>query len=92
MSIEDRIPQLTDKELENLHDNAERIAKGSASKQQAEASRLLPIIADALVERKKTRATELAEKKVVRQKDMADARAKKAAARKAAKAEEASAE
>jgi hypothetical protein len=92
VSIEDRIPQLTDKELENLHDNAERIAKGAASKQQAEAARLLPIIADALVERKKTRATEAAEKKVVRQKDMADARAKKAAARKAAKAEEASAE
>jgi len=87
VSIEDRIPQLTDKELENLHDNAERISKGAASKQQAEAARLLPIIADALVERKKTRATELAEKKVVRQKDMADARAKKAAARKAAKAE-----
>ena len=87
MSIEDRIPQLTDKELENLHDNAERISKGAASKQQAEAARLLPIIADALVERKKTRATEAAEKKVVRQKDMADARAKKAAARKAAKAE-----
>ena len=92
MSIEDRIPQLTDKELENLHDNAERISKGAASKQQTEAARLLPIIADALVERKKTRATEAAEKKVVRQKDMADARAKKAAQRKAAKAEEASAE
>jgi len=87
VSIEDRIPQLTDKELENLHDNAERISKGAASKQQTEAARLLPIIANALVERKKTRATEAAEKKVTRQKDMADARAKKAAQRKAAKAE-----
>ena len=51
MSIEDRIPQLTDKELENLHDNAERISKGAASKQQVEAARLLPIIAEALVQR-----------------------------------------
>ena len=85
MSIEDRIPQFTDKELENLHDNAERIAKGAASKQQAEAARLLPIIADALAERRKTRTVEAAEKKVARQKDMAEARAKKAAARKAAK-------
>ena len=58
MSIEDRIPQLTDKELENLHDNADRISKGAASKQQTEAARLLPIIANALVERKKTRASE----------------------------------
>ena len=55
--------------------------------QQTEAARLLPIIANALVDRKKTRATEAAEKKVTRQKDMADARAKKAAQRKAAKAE-----
>ena len=87
MSIEDRIPQLTDKELENLYDNAERISKGAATKQQVEAARLLPIIAEALAERKKTRASEAAEKKVARQKDMAEARAKKAAARKAAKAE-----
>jgi hypothetical protein len=89
VSIEDRIPQLTDKELENLHDNAERISKGAASKQQAEAARLLPIIAEALAERRKTRAGEAAEKKFARQKDMAEARARKAAARKAAKQAEA---
>ena len=58
----------------------------AVQKQQAEAARLLPIIAEALSERKKTRASEAAEKKVARQKDMAEARAKKAAQRKAAKA------
>ena len=87
MTIEDRIPEMTDKELENLLANAERISKTPASKKQAEAERLFPIIAEALVERRKTRVTEAAEKKVARQKDLADARAKKAANRKKASAE-----
>ncbi len=87
MAIEDQIPQMTDKELENLHANAERISKTPASKKQADAERLLPIITEALAERRKTRVTEAAEKKVARQKDLADARAKKAASRKKAAAE-----
>ena len=49
MSLEARIPEMSEKELENLQANAERIAKGAASKQQAEAERLLPIIAEAMV-------------------------------------------
>jgi hypothetical protein len=93
LSIEDRMPDMTDKELQNLHDNATRISQGAATKQQAEALRLLPIVTEAIANRKIQRATEAADKKAVRQKDLADARAKKAAARKAAKeAEQASAE
>lgn len=82
MAIEDQIPKMTDKELENLHANAVRIAQGPASKRQAEAERLLPIIAEALAAAQKARAAETAEKKVARQKDLADARAKKAAQKK----------
>lgn len=85
MSIEDKIPSMSVSDLENLQDNALRISKGGASKQQAEAQRLLPIIADALAAQRKVRNAEIAEKKVVRQKEMAEARAKKTALRKAAK-------
>jgi len=83
MSLEERIPEMSEKELENLQANAERIAKGSASKQQAEAERLLPIIAEAIVARKAARSVEMAEKKVTRQKEMAVTRARKAASKKA---------
>lgn len=83
MSLEARIPEMTEKELENLQDNALRLSKGAASKQQAEAERLLPIIAEALVERRKTKAAETAEKKVARQKEMAEGRARRTASRKA---------
>ncbi len=88
MSIEDKIPAMTVSELENLQDNALRISKGAASKQQAEAERLLPIIAEALVVQRKQRLVDIAEKKVVRQKELAEARAKKTAMRKAAAAEQ----
>ena len=40
MSLEARIPEMSEKELENLQANAERIMKGGASKQQVEAERL----------------------------------------------------
>ena len=84
MALEDRIPEMTEKELENLEANAMRIAKAGASKQQAEAERLLPIIAAALVARRQSKAVDMAEKKAERQKQLAEARAKKAAARKQA--------
>jgi len=83
MSLEERIPEMSEKELENLQANAERIAKGAVSKQQAEAERLLPIIAEAMVTRKAARSVEMAEKKVTRQKEMAATRARKAASKKA---------
>ncbi len=90
MTIEERIPDLTDKELENLRDNAERLSTAGKAAQQAEATRLLPIIAAAMETRRVARTAELADKKRVRQAGMAEARAKKKAARKAEAAERAS--
>ncbi len=83
MSLEARIPEMTEKELENLQFNAERLVKAGAPKQQAEAERLLPIIAEAMAAKKIARTAELAEKKVTRQKDMAAARARRTASKKA---------
>ncbi len=83
MSLAERIPEMTEKELENLQANAERIMKGGVAKQKEEAERLLPLIAEALIERKKTKLADAAEKKVTRQKDMAASRARRAASKKA---------
>jgi len=87
VTIEERIPEMTDKELENLRVNAERLAQSGASKQQVEAARLLPIIAAAVEERRAANAVALVERKKVRQQGMAAARARKVSARKAAAAE-----
>lgn len=87
MTIEERIPEMTDKELENLRVNAERLAQSGAPKQQAEAARLLPIIAAAAETRKTVNAAALVERKKARQVTMAATRAKKVSARKAAAAE-----
>ncbi len=83
MSIEALIPGMSEDELENLQVNATRIAKGASSKQQAEAERLLPIIAEALVVRRGVDSVASAEKKAARAKDIAAARAKRTAQRKA---------
>jgi hypothetical protein len=88
LTLEDKIPAMSVAELENLHANALRISQGAVNKQQAEAARLLPIIAEALERQRAASAVEAAEKRAVRQKDMAAARAKKTAARKAAASEE----
>jgi hypothetical protein len=91
MAIDDRIPSMTDKELDNLRANAERLAQSGSPAQKAEAARLLPLIDTASKERKVTNAAAAAEKKVARQQTLAEARAKKAAAKKAAAAEAAEA-
>jgi hypothetical protein len=83
MTIEDRIPEFTDKELENLHDNALRLSTTGKPAQQAEAARLLPIISAAIEARRVARNVELAEKRREPDASMAEARAKKKAARKA---------
>jgi hypothetical protein len=44
MLIDSRIADLSDKELEDLHGNAIRLAQSGAGAQRAEAERLLPII------------------------------------------------
>jgi hypothetical protein len=52
MAIEDRIPEMTDKELAVLHDNAKRLALSGAVKQQTDAERLTPLIEAELAARK----------------------------------------
>jgi hypothetical protein len=86
MAIDDRIPEMTDKELDNLRANAERLAQSGTAAQKAEAARLLPIIETASQARRVTNAAAAAEKKKARAETLAEARAKKAAAKKAAAA------
>ena len=52
MSIEDRIPTLTDKELASLQENAMRLALSGSVKQKADCERVLPLIDAELAERK----------------------------------------
>jgi hypothetical protein len=66
MAIEERIPQMSDKELDNLLANARRLAQSGAAKQKAEAERLIPIVERAVAERKAKRAEELVETKKLR--------------------------
>jgi hypothetical protein len=63
MPIDDRIGGMTDKELENLNENAARLAKSGSPAQRAEADRLLPIIGEALQARGEAARTALAAKK-----------------------------
>jgi hypothetical protein len=56
MKLDARIGDLSDKELEDLHGNAIRLAQSGAPAQQAEAERLLPAIG-AEVERRMRRRT-----------------------------------
>lgn len=82
MPIDDRISGMTDKELENLHENAVRLSKSGAPKQQAEAARLLPII-DAAIEVRTTAAREASEAKKAAQRAARPKAKRKPAAEKA---------
>jgi hypothetical protein len=52
MTIDERIPALTDKELASLQDNAVRLALSGSAKQKSESERLMPLIDAELAERK----------------------------------------
>ena len=52
MTIDERIPALTDKELASLQDNAVRLALSGSTKQKSESERLMPLIDAELAERK----------------------------------------
>ena len=52
MSIDERIPSLTDKELASLQENAMRLALSGSLKQKADCERVLPLIDAELAERK----------------------------------------
>ncbi len=57
MTIDEKLPSLTDKELTTLRSNAQRLGASGTPKQQAEASRLLPLIS-AELDGRKARAPE----------------------------------
>ncbi len=52
MSIDERIPSLSDKELASLKDNAARLGLSGSVRQKSESERLTPLIDAELAERK----------------------------------------
>ncbi|MGD9981132.1 MAG: hypothetical protein AB7H66_08645 [Hyphomonadaceae bacterium] len=70
--IGDRIPDLTDKELERLHANAIRLQASGSTAQREQAEALLPLLGTALEERRAARVAVQAETR------KANARKKKA--------------
>lgn len=52
MTIGDRIPDLSDKELESLHANAVRLKDSGSANQRQQAEELLPLFGVALEERR----------------------------------------
>lgn len=77
MKIDARIGDLSDKELENLHGNAIRLAQSGTASQQTEAERLLPIIG-AEVEQRARRRSAAAMEARQQKKEAASARRRKA--------------
>lgn len=55
MGIEDRIPNLSDKELDILHANAVRLAQSGTTQQRQQAETLLPLIDAAVQDRRAVR-------------------------------------
>ncbi len=81
MSVEDNIPNLTDKELENLHANAVRLVEAGSVQQRAQAETLLPLLGAALEERRAAKASALQDKrKIATQKRAQTTKAAKAKA------------
>jgi hypothetical protein len=77
MSLDDKIPAMTDAQLKALQANASRLAETGAAKQQAEAARLLPLVGAEIDARAAAKAQTLLEK---REEKKATQRAKKARA------------
>ena len=86
MLIDSRIADLSDKELENLHGNAIRLAQSGSPTQKMEAERLLPIIGAEVERRARRRTLVMADARLKKREATAAARRKKAAeAKKTAK-------
>lgn len=60
MRIDQRIPDLSDKELESLHANAVRLAQSGTAAQREHAEELLPLLGAALEERRAARVVKQA--------------------------------
>ena len=61
MAIADRLPDLSDKELETLQTNAVRLKESGSVQQRRQAEELLPLLDAALEERRLARAATQAE-------------------------------
>jgi hypothetical protein len=57
MTIGDRIPDLSDKELEHLHANAVRLQASGSAIQRQQAEELLPLLGAALEQRRLARVS-----------------------------------
>lgn len=57
MSIDQRIPDLSDKELDTLHANAVRLAQSGTVMQRQQAENLLPLIGAEMEARSQAKAT-----------------------------------
>jgi hypothetical protein len=55
VQIDQRIPELSDKELENLHANALRLAQSGTQRQREQAESLLPLLSAELEQRRAAR-------------------------------------
>jgi hypothetical protein len=77
MGIQERIPDLSDKELERLHANAVRLKDSGSAIQRQQAEELLPLLSTALEERRVARVATQTETR------RANARGKKSAKEKA---------
>ena len=68
MEMDQRIPDLSDKELESLHENAVRLAQSGNDRQRQQAESLLPLIAAQMETRRAARAEVQAEKRATAKK------------------------
>ena len=64
MRIDQRIPDLSDKELESLHANALRLLDSGTDKQRQQAESLLPLIGEQMEKRQAARVEAQAAAKV----------------------------
>jgi hypothetical protein len=80
MGIDQRIPDLSDKELENLHANALRLEQSGTQMQRQHAEELLPLLSAAMEERRAARLLAQQEKKATNAAARKSAKTAKAAA------------
>jgi hypothetical protein len=78
MSLIDKIPLLDDVALKNLLDNARRLETSGSTKQQADATELLPALEAAVAARRTVKLEAAAEKRTANKKPAAPKAAKAA--------------
>jgi len=75
MEIDQRIPDLSDKELESLQANAVRLAASGTPKQREQAESLLPLVGAAIEERRLAKTAAQDENRRAKAQEKANARA-----------------